>query len=152
MPTSSRRAAVRTEVIFSTYAIPYHTSPFQSVGWSSPRCGSRTCSHGLNFLGGFTSSGYLDVNGAASSDCVFTHQRILHSLHLLKRPESVETDEGALSKLLADKVYDYVGSTLVSLAATGPFAPFRTSHVSWCTVLRSAWCSQKRITKNASPV
>ena len=38
--------------------------------------------------------------------------------------------EGALSKLLAGKVYDYLGFSLVSSTATGALAPFRKSHVS----------------------
>ena len=59
------------------------------------------CVNWLNFLGGFTSSGYFDVNAAASSGWAFKNQRILHPLHLLKRPESLEVGEGALSKLLA---------------------------------------------------
>ena len=39
------------------------------------------CVYGLNFLGGFTSPWYLDVNGAASSGWSTTYQRNLHSLH-----------------------------------------------------------------------
>ena len=54
-------------------------------------------------VGGFTSSGYSDVDGAASSGSAFAYQRILHSLRLLNRPEAGEVGEGALSKLLAGK-------------------------------------------------
>ena len=39
-----------------------------------------------NFLGGFTSSGYLDVNAAASTGWAFAYRRVLHFLNLLKRP------------------------------------------------------------------
>ena len=65
------------------------------------------CVHGQNFLEGFTSSRYLDVGVAAFSGCACTYQRI-HSLHLLKRPKALEVGEGALSKLFAGKVYDYL--------------------------------------------
>ena len=75
------------------------------------------CVYGLNFLGGFTSSGYLSVSGAASSGWAFTYQRVLQSLNLLKRPEALEVGEGALSKLVDGKVYDYLGFTSVSSAA-----------------------------------
>ena len=53
------------------------------------------CVYGLNFFGGFMSSGYLDVGGAASSGWAFAYQRILHVLRLLNRPEAVEVGEGA---------------------------------------------------------
>ena len=81
--------------------------------------------YGLNFLGGLTSSGYLDVNAAASSGWAFAYQRFLHSLSLLKRPEYLEVGEVALSLLFAGKVFDYQGFTSVSSAATGALAPFR---------------------------
>ena len=51
------------------------------------------CVYGLNFLGGFMSSGYLDVRGAASSGWAFAYQRILHALRLVNRPEAVEVGE-----------------------------------------------------------
>ena len=180
--TLSSSCCARTEVILSTFAIPFPTSPFQNLCWAvvarlwialSLR-ELNECVYGLNFLGDFTSSGYLDVNAAASSGWAFTYRRILHSLNLLKRPEALEVGEGALSKLLAGKVCDYVGFSSVLSAGTGALAPFRKSHVSlptsavnapslahicgdvalfliW-TVLRSACCSQKRIIKNASLV
>ena len=88
--------------------------------------GLQECVYGLNFLRGFTSSGYLDVNAAATSGWAFTYRRILQSLSLLKRPEAVVVGEEALSKLFAGKVHDYS----VSSAATGALAPFRKSHVS----------------------
>ena len=65
--------------------------------------------------------------------CVLGMRRILHSLSLLKRPGSLEVGEGALSKLLAGKVYEYLGFSSVSSAATGAVAPFRKSHVSLST-------------------
>ena len=86
--------------------------------------------YGLNSLGGFTSSGYFDVNVAASLGRAFACRRILQSLNLLKRPEALEVGEGALSKFFAGKVYDYLGFSSVSSAATGALAPFRKSHVS----------------------
>ena len=78
---------------------------------------------------GFTSSGYLDVNAAASSGWAFTYRRILQSLNLLKRPEQLEVGEGALVKLLAGEVCDYLGFSSVSSAATGALAPLIKSHV-----------------------
>ena len=66
----------------------------------------------------------MDVNGAASPCWAFTCQRIF----AFKRPESLEVGEGALSKLLAGKVCDYLRFSSVSSAATGALAPFRKSH------------------------
>ena len=118
--------------------IPYISLPERLLG---RRCGvdcalvreSNECVFGLHYLGGFASSGYFDFIGAASSAWAFTYQRISHSLYLLKRREAVEVGEGALSKLFGDKVYDHLGFTSVSSAATGALAQFRKSHVSWPT-------------------
>ena len=63
---------------------------------------------------------HVFCNAAASSGWAFTDRSILKSLHVLKCPEALEVGEVSLSKLLAGKVYDYLG---VSSAATG--APYR---------------------------
>ena len=70
---------------------------------------------GLNLLGGFQVFWVI----------VWTCRRILHSLNLLKRPEAIEVGEGALSKLLAGKVYDYLVFPRYRQAATGALALFR---------------------------
>ena len=110
----SRRAAVRVRNPFSC---------FQNLCW--PDVASlwtvlfrelNECAYGLNILEGFTSSGYLDVTAAASLGCAFSYRCILHTLNLLKRPEALEVAEGALSKLFAGKVYDYLGFSSVSSA------------------------------------
>ena len=136
--TLSTRCCAQTEVILSTFAIPFFTSPFQSVCWLVVpvvwiahivrEWNERVCR--LNFLWGFTSSGYTDVSAAASSGWAFTYRRILHSLNLLKRPESLGVGEGSISKLLAGKVYDHLGFSSVTSAAMGALAPFRKSYVS----------------------
>ena len=51
-----------------------------------------------------------------------TYHRILHSLQLSERPDAVEVVEGALSKLLAGKVCDYLGFSSESSLAKGALA------------------------------
>ena len=81
------------------------------------------CVYGLNFLGGFTSAPRLPRDGLSRINTFCTP-------NLLKRPEALEVGEGGLSKLSAGKVYDFLGFSSVSSAATGALAPFRKSHVS----------------------
>ena len=50
---------------------------------------SHECDYGFNVPGGFGSCGYLDLSSAASSDWVFTRQRILHFLQLFERSSSL---------------------------------------------------------------
>ena len=77
------------------------------------------CVYGLHFLGGFTFSMYLDGNSAASSEWA---------------------TDGALSKVLAGNVYDYLCFSSVSSAASGARAPFRISHVPLPTSAVNAPC------------
>ena len=77
----------------------------------------------LRLLGNWTSTPLLPSGWA------FTYRRILQSLNLLKRPEQLEVGEGALVKLPDGEVYDYLGFSSVSSAATGALAPFIKSHV-----------------------
>ena len=59
------------------------------------------CVYGLNFLGGFTSSRYMDADAGASSGWTFTYRRILHPFNLLKRPKALEAKELFRSSSLA---------------------------------------------------
>ena len=88
------------------------------------------CVCSLNFLGEvsrllgiWTSTPLFPRDGPSRIDAFCT-------LNLPKGPEALAVCEGALSKLLTGKVYDYLGFSSVSSAATGALAPLRKSHVS----------------------
>ena len=78
---------------------------------------------GLNFLGRFHVTPLLPSDGPSrvNAFCI---------LYIRSSGQALEVGEGALSKLLAGKVYDYLAFSSVSLVATGALAPFRKSHVS----------------------
>ena len=133
--TLSSSCCARTEVILSTFAIPFRTSPFQSVCWvvvavvwTSFVREFYERVYGLNFLEASRLLGIWmsmvmrprDGPSRINAFCI---------LHLVNRPEAIVVGEGALSKLLAGKVHYFMGFSVTS-AATGALAPFRKSHVS----------------------
>ena len=85
------------------------------------------CAYGLSFLGGFTSSGIWTSTPLRPPDG--SSPARTNAFCTFSICELFEVGEGALSKLLACKVYEYLGFFWVSSAA-GALAPFRKSHVS----------------------
>ena len=133
-PTRSRGAAVRRRRSFCQRSRSHslHLPSRISVGRSSLGCGSRSFVTYMSVRTGLTSWEVSCLLGIGTSTSlrlhVSTHSAL--SLNLLKRPESLEVGEGALSKLLAGTVFDYLGFSSVSSPAAGALAPFRKSHVS----------------------
>ena len=127
-----------------------HPGKRRQLWWGALFHESYECAHWQNFLAGFKSSRYLDVNCAASSGWAFTYQRLLHSFPIHLR--SAITWE-----------FPYVSS-----AATGAFrksrVPLPTSVVNAPSLAADValpylngfaqrmWLSKTKITKNASLV
>ena len=176
-PTPSRRAAGRRrgEFVNIRDPIPYISLPESLLGrrrWAVDCALFRKlneCVYGLDFLDSFTCSGRFDVDAAASSGWAFTYQRFLQFFHLLKRSESLQVGEESFSKFMEKctiswvsprcrrppRVHLYRSANRMSLCPrqllirlvwriSAETLLFLTG-----TVLCSARCSQKRITKNA---